>query len=134
MRESGESMQRRWRNRPVQREIDDRRVRRMGRIVLSLVVAAAPTAIYLLQQNETLKVVYELNSLRSEQERLSKEERRLNLERARLESLARIGSWAARKQGLVRPEPEDVVVVRAEEAEAAELVASAPGKGTKAVR
>lgn len=110
-----EATERRWRNRPVLREIDDRRVRRLGRLVLVMAVATAPMAVYLLQQNESLKLVYELNAVRAEQDRLIEEERRLSLERARLESLERIERWAERKHGLTRPAPGGVVVVRAPE-------------------
>ena len=116
----------RWRNRAVLREIDDRRVRRLGRIVLAMAVAAAPTAVYLVQQNESLEIRYEVNDLRAQRESLLKKERRLTLERARLESLTSIESWAKRKHGMIQPGPGSVVVIPAPQPEAGELVASAP--------
>jgi cell division protein FtsL len=118
--------QQRWRNRAVLREIDDRRVRRLGRVVLAMAVAAAPTAVYLVQQNESLEIRYEVNELRARRELLLKQERRLSLEQARLESLTSIESWAKSKHGMIQPGAESVVVVPAPEPEAGELVASAP--------
>jgi len=126
--------QRRWRNRAVLREIDDRRVRRLWRFVLSMVVAAAPMAVYVLQQNESLKLSYEINALRAEREQLLTEERRLNVERTRLESLARVERWALEEEGLVLPEGEIVVVVPGPKSEAGELMASAPEGVAKPVR
>ena len=115
---------RRWRNRAVLREIDQKRVRRLVRVVLCIVVAAAPTAVYLLQHNESVKIAYEVNDLRAEQERLFTEERRLSLEKARLESLARIERWARRQNGMIQPEEGAVVVVPSPEPNAGELVAA----------
>ena len=126
--------QRQWQNRAVMREIDDRRVRRLWRLVLSMVVAAAPMAVYVLQQNESLKLSYEINALRAEREQLLTEERRLNVERTRLESLARVERWALEEEGLVLPEGEIVVVVPGPKSEAGELMASAPEGVAKPVR
>lgn len=126
--------QRRWRNRAVLREIDDRRVRRMWRLVLSMVVAAAPMAVYVLQQNESLKLSYEVNALRAERERLLTEERVLSVEKNRLESLARIERWALEECGLVLPDDGIVVVVPELEAEAGDLMAAAPQGAEKPVR
>jgi cell division protein FtsL len=123
-----------WRNRAVLREIDDRRVRRLWRVVLAMAVAAAPAAVYLVQQNECLKLRYEVNELREQRERLMQEQRRLSLEQARLESLARVETWAKRKHGMIQPGSANVVVVPAPEPEAGELVASAPNQATKSVR
>jgi hypothetical protein len=117
---------RRWQNRTVCREIDDRRVRRLWRWVLSMVVAAAPMAVYVLQQNESLKLRYELNALRAEREQLLTEERRLNVKRTRLESLVLIEHWALDEGGLAPPGDGEVIVVAAPASETGELVASAP--------
>ena len=126
--------QRQWQNRAVMREIDDRRVRRLWRLVLSMVVAAAPMAVYVLQQNESLKLSYEINALRAEREQLLTEERRLSVEKTRLESLARVERWALEEEGLVLPEGEIVVVVPGPGSEAGELMASAPEGVAKPVR
>jgi cell division protein FtsL len=116
--------ERRWHNRAVLREIDDRHVRRLGRVVLSIVVALAPTAVYLLQHNESVKIAYEVNDLRAERDRLVTEERRLILEKARLESLARVERWATRQNRMIQPGEGAVVVVPSPEPDAGELVAA----------
>jgi hypothetical protein len=110
MQQAGAFSQRQWRNRPVLREIDSHRVRRLWRVALAIAMALTPWTVYLLQQNERLKIVYEVNALRSEMVRLQEEERRLNVERARLESLAPIERWAVRSHGLTRPGAELVFV------------------------
>ena len=115
-----------WRNRTVLREIDDRRVRRLARVVLAMAVAAAPTAVYLVQQNECLKIRYEVNDLREQREELLQEERRLSLEQASLESLSDVEDWARRKHGMIQPGAGNVVILPAPEPEAGDLVASAP--------
>ena len=134
MPRGGTQAQRHWRNRAVLREIDDRRVRRLWRLVLSMVVAAAPMAVYVLQQNESLKLSYEINALRAEREQLLTEERRLNVEKTRLESLARVERWALEERGLVLPDGEIVVVIPGSEAETGELLAAAPRGAAKPMR
>jgi len=126
--------ERRWRNRTVTREIDDRRVRRLWRLVLSMVVAAAPMAVYVLQQNESLKLMYEVNALRAEREQLLTEERLLRTEKTRLESLASVERWALDEDGLVLPEDGTVLVVPQPDSAAGELMASAPQGVVKPVR
>lgn len=124
MRQGDEMSDRRWRNRAVLREIDEKGVRRLARVVLCIVVAAAPTAVYLLQHNESVKIAYEVNDLRAERELLLKEERRLSLEKARLESLAAVESWARRDYRMIQPGEGTVVVVPAPESDAGVLLAS----------
>jgi hypothetical protein len=116
----------------VLREIDRYRVRRLWRVVLAIAMALTPWTVYLLQQNERLKIVYEVNALRSELARLQKEERRLNVQRARLESLAPIETWALRRHGLDRPDNEHVFVVRDARPESEELTDLAPTDAGKA--
>lgn len=128
MQQATPETERRWHNSAVLREIDDRHVRRLGRVVLSIVVALAPTAVYLLQHNESVKIAYEVNDLRAEQDRLLTEERRLSLEKARLESLARVERWARRQNGMIQPGEGAVVVVPSPEPDAGELVAAGPVK------
>ncbi len=110
MQQAGAFSQRQWRNRPVLREIDNHRVRRLWRVVLAIAMALTPWTVYLLQQNERLKIVYEVNALRSELVQLQEVERRLKVERARLESLAPIERWAVRSHGLIRPAADFVFV------------------------
>jgi hypothetical protein len=119
-------MEHQWQNRPVMREVDGHRVRRLWRAVLAIAMAATPWAVYLLQQNERLTVAYEVEALKSEIARLQSEERSLHMTRARLGALAPIEHWARRDHGLVRPDCNCVVVVRQADEKPEELLASAP--------
>jgi hypothetical protein len=103
---------RRWANRAVAREVDRDRARWLWGVVVAMLLAAAPFAAYLLEQNECLRLSYKASALREQREQLVERERRLRMERAELESLERIEGWAARRKSLVRPAPQQVVVVR----------------------
>ena len=103
---------RRWANRAVAQEVDRDRARWLWGVVVAMLLAAAPFAAYLLEQNECLRLSYKASALREQRDQLLEQERRLRMERAELESLERIEGWAARRQGLVRPAPQQVVVVR----------------------
>jgi len=127
--------ERRWRNRPLVRERDEQRVRWLWRMLAALVAALAPAGTFLLQSNECLQISYSVNTLRDEHEMLVKQERRLRFERARLESLPRIESWAVRKHGLTRPAPEKVVVVSGPATpDEGDLMARAPARAPDATR
>jgi hypothetical protein len=117
-----------WRNRTLVRETDDYRVRSLWRTLLAVMVALAPTAVYLIEQNECVKISYEVNDLVGEHESLVKQEQELKVEKTRLESLADIERWALRERGLRQPEPEDVVVVRTDPHEPIEFVARIPNE------
>jgi len=92
----------RWQNVTPAPERDDRRVRWLWRMVIGLVLAFAPGAALLLQQNECLKLSYAVEGLWTDRDELLEEERRLRVERS--------GSWAIR-DGLVAPADDRVVVV-----------------------
>lgn len=115
---------RRWTNRTVTREVDHHRARWLWGLLLGMVLASAPSAVYLLQQNECLRMSYEVNRLRTEQERLEELERRLRMRRDVLESLESIETWALKRHGLTWPAPGQVVVVREAVAERSDLVAA----------
>lgn len=102
---------RRWRNQPLEREPDVQRTRTLWRALLALVIAALPAGIYLLQQNECLKLTYAVSELRAQQSELAEEERRLVSRHAGLESLTRVEDWAE-NNGLERPQPGSVRVLR----------------------
>jgi cell division protein FtsL len=104
-------MERRWRNHPLVRERDHRRIFWLWSMLAAMVIAALPAGAYLYHQNRCLEVSYEVSAVAEERERLLEEERRLRVERARLESLGGIERWALRERGLVRPDTDDVVVV-----------------------
>ena len=102
---------RRWRNQALEREPDVQRTRALWRALLALVVAALPAGIYLLQQNECLKLTYAVSELRAQQSELAEEERRLVSRHAGLEALTRVEDWAE-NNGLERPQPGSVRVLR----------------------
>jgi hypothetical protein len=118
---------RRWANRAVAREVDRDGARRLWVTIGAMVLAAAPFAAYLLEQNECLRLSYEAAALRERRERLVEQERRLRMERVELQSLERIESWATGRHGLVRPLPHELVVVRREPAVPDGVAASATG-------
>jgi hypothetical protein len=94
---------------------------------MAMLLIALPAGAYLIYQNESLKVQYGLDDLKSAHERLLEEERRLKVERAELASLARVESWARRERGLVIT-PGDAVFVLTRQASvsAPSLLAQAP--------
>jgi hypothetical protein len=112
MREYAVPTQRRWVNRAVAREVDRDRARWLWGAFVAMLLAAAPFAVYLLEQNECLRLSYEASALRQRHEALREQERRLRVERAERESFAEIESWAARHRGLIHPSSEQVLVVR----------------------
>ena len=127
------SESRRWSNREVVREPDPRRWRAAARAVAALALAFGPLAAYLVVQNEHVEASYELEQLRTEHERLVKEEQQLRIERARLERLTEIETWAVQERGLEQPAAERIVVVRDDEDRrdglVAETVAARPASG-----
>ena len=102
---------RRWENRPIEREQDRGGARSLRSVVLGLVIAFSPAAAYLFQQNECLELTYSVDGLRREQDRLAELERRLSLRKADLESLDQIERWALRQHGLAPPATDQVVVL-----------------------
>lgn len=106
------SHRRRWTNRAVAREVDRERARWLWGLLLAGLLAAAPFAAYMLEQNECVRLSYEASSLRIEHDRLLEEQRRLRVRRASLESLESIEAWALRRHGMTRPVADQVVVVR----------------------
>jgi cell division protein FtsL len=100
-----------WRNRPLVRELDDRGARSLWRVLGGLAIALSPAVACVVEQNECLRVSYELSAVRAEQEALRKEEQRLRVEQARLESYASIESWALEERGLAVPAARQVLVL-----------------------
>ena len=102
---------RRWANQPVAREVDRDRAQWIWGLFLALLLAAAPFAVYMLEQNECLRLSYKASALKQKREQLIETERRLRMQRARRERLATIETWAVERQGLIHPSPEQVIVV-----------------------
>jgi hypothetical protein len=101
-------------------------MRSLWRTLLVAMIALAPTAIYLLEQNECTKISYEVSDLAETQEALVKQEQELKVAKTQLESLSEIERWAVRERGLLQPEPEDVVVVRSGRTDPIDLFARVP--------
>lgn len=123
----GVGSSRRWRNRDLVRERDHRRAWWLWQWMLALTLILFPATAYLLQQNESLKLSYEVNALRAENERLLELERRLSVQRASLESLESVERWAVGSHGLVHPTTMQVVVVRVAARARGELLARHEG-------
>lgn len=115
-----------WCNRPLVRETDERRLRSLWRTLLALLLAIAPTAVYLVHRNECIKLSYQVRELQDARTVLIEEEQRLRAERAQLESLAEIERWALRDGGLRHPAAEEVIVVAGDRAASAGWLARAP--------
>jgi len=121
--------ERRWRNRPLERERDRDRLRWLWGVFVAIVLLALPAGAYLVYQNASLKLQYELSDMKNAHERLLEEERRLRVERAKLESLARVEGWARRERGLVPPQGESVfVLTRGTSEPTPSLLAQAPSR------
>ena len=102
---------RRWANQTVAREVDRDRAQWIWGLFLALLLAAAPFAVYMLEQNECLRLSYKASALAQERERLIEIERRLRMEREAQQRLATIEAWALNRRGLVHPSSEQRVVV-----------------------
>ncbi len=118
-----DSDRRRWTNTRIEREVDPHRSRWLYGGLMALLIAVLPAVAWVLHQNECLRLSYELNSVRSDCERLQEHGRRVAVKRAELESLARVETWARKHGGLQLPDAESVVVVRPVDSPAAELLA-----------
>jgi hypothetical protein len=123
MHEPRNSDSRGWCNRPLVRETDGRRVRSLWKALLAVVVAIAPTAAYLVQQNQCVKLSYQVADLEVAHEQLVKQELELRAERARLEVLQDIERWALTQRGLNQPASGDVVIVRIDRSRSSALLA-----------
>ncbi len=101
--------ERRWKNRPLVRERDAQRARRLWVTLALFVAALAPAGIYLYEQNSCLQLSYEIESIDRQREDLNELERRLEVRHAGVASMQSIERWAARRN-LERPAAEEVVV------------------------
>ena len=103
---------RRWANRAIPHQVDRERARSWWRVVLALVLAATPFAVYVVEKNECVRLSYAASALRQRRDELGERERRLRMERATLQSLDKIETWALTEQGLARPPAEQILVAR----------------------
>lgn len=102
---------RRWTNQPIVREIDKGRTRWLWGMFAAFLLASAPFGAYLLHQNACLSLSIRAAELRLELELLEEEGHRLSMEYNRRAALHRIEPWALENRGLVRPAPEQMIVV-----------------------
>lgn len=117
--------ERRWKNRPLVRERDVQRARRLWVTLALFAAALAPAGLYLYEQNSCLQLSYEIESIDRQREDLDELERRLEVRRAGVASMQSIERWAARKN-LERPAEEEIVVVPYEDAVGDTMVARVP--------
>ena len=92
-----------------------------------LIAAAAPTGLYLHEQNSCLQLSYEIEEVKKQREKLTEGQRRLEVERASVASMTRIERWAT-QQRLARPESEQIVVVPHDVAISEPMMAQIPEK------
>ena len=102
---------RRWRNVPLSRERDLRRVRWMWTLLAAGLVSFSPFAVYLLEQMQHVQLRYQVEELRSESRRLTEAERRLRVQAANLESPRAVEARAQDELGLVHPASNQRVVI-----------------------
>ncbi|HXV77768.1 MAG TPA: hypothetical protein VD788_15750 [Candidatus Polarisedimenticolaceae bacterium] len=112
-----------WRNRPLVRETDARRLFSLWKTLLVAVVALAPGAAYVVQQSQCLKLSYQVADLEVTHEQLVKQELELLAQAETLEELDDIERWALGRRGLDRPAAEDVVIVRIDRSRPSALLA-----------
>jgi hypothetical protein len=110
-----------WRNSALHREVDNRHARWVIKVVLGVAIALSPLAVYLLQTMSYVETSYAIEDLRGHETRLINAERRLNIDRAVIESLPVVEKRAAEELGLEHPEVGHVIVVAP-----GQLVASKP--------
>ena len=112
MRDRAAPGMRQWVNRAVAQEVDQDRARWLWGLFVAMLLGVAPFAAYLLEKNECLRLSYEVSALRQVNDELIEQQRRLRMRRSDLESLPEIETWAMQRHGLVRPLPQQLVVVR----------------------
>jgi cell division protein FtsL len=98
-------------NSQVIRERDPHAHRRLGTVLLVVALLVGGLVLYAWPHFESLQTGMAAEQLQREKERLREENRKLQLERATLEDLARVETIAARRLGLEKPKPGQVVVV-----------------------
>jgi hypothetical protein len=107
------------------RETDHRRIRNLWFLLIGIVAAIAPLAVYLVEQIQYVHVRYQIETVRKDHERFLEAERRFRFQRATLDSPPRVEA-RAKNLGLIHPAPDQIVIVRAEDAATDNLMARAP--------
>ena len=98
-----------WRNHTPERELDGRSFVGLAKACLALVVAMAPTGIYLWSNNVSVELTTTSSELDSRLQALAEKERALTARVAEAEAPAQLEGWA-RRQGFVPPSATHVAV------------------------
>jgi len=114
-----------WRNRELVRQTDRRSIRNLWILLLGIVAALAPMAIYVIEQIQFVQVRYQIESVRKDHARFQEAAERYRVQRATLECPTRVAA-RARNLGLVEPSPDRIIIVGAEETVLEDLLARAP--------
>jgi len=122
---------RRWTNRPLDRDVDNRHARWVWKVALGAAIALMPFGVYLLQTMNYVQTSYAIETLRVQEARISEAERKLRIERAERESLPVVEQRASRDLGLEHAAASHVIVVAPEDLPASATSAS-PGRGLPA--
>jgi hypothetical protein len=100
-----------WKTPPVVRETDERRTRSTLALAARLTLVLLPFLAYMVLQIHYLKLRYSIDMVRVQHARLVEAERRLRTERAALAALPHVEARAQGDLGLVRPSPEEILVL-----------------------
>jgi cell division protein FtsL len=100
-----------WLNHRLVLEPDRGRMRELLLAVSMSGVMLVPLLLYVRQSSEWLRAGYRIEELKNQRERLIETHRRLRLEKASLESLARVEQVAVLQLGLAQPPAGTVVLV-----------------------
>ncbi len=101
-------------NEQLIREQDREHTRELWRISLMGVAVLVPLLLYVWLQVSFMETAYKVEALQSEQARLERLLRRVQLERASLEAPARVEDLARRRLAMLQPSPEAVRSVQME--------------------
>ena len=101
----------RWKESPVVREPDSRQTQRSLALLAAVVISVSPFVFYLVEQIRFLGLRYRIDAVRAQHENLVESERRFSTERAELAALPEIELRAVRELNLVRPTPEEILVL-----------------------
>lgn len=93
------------------REMDRGRVRELALAVLLACVVGGPLLLYVWQNTQWVRSGYDMDRLKSTRDRLAESNHKLRLEKASLESLARVENIAIDQLGLTQPPAGTVVLV-----------------------
>lgn len=98
-------------NEQLVREVDRKRHRELLMVILTALALALAVLAYAWQHFEMIRIGYQMEELRIDQERLLKVRRQLALEKAALTSPDRVEALATGRLGMAYPSASQVVVI-----------------------